>query len=67
MSFRRIKDIDSLHALIEATFLIESVTDLNELAVSIVTTAAELLGARYGALGIAVSYTHLTLPTKRIV
>jgi len=53
MSFRRIKDIDSLHALIEATFLIESVTDLNELAVSIVTTAAELLGARYGALGVA--------------
>ena len=52
MSFRRIKDIDSLHALIEATFLIESVTDLNELAESIVKTAAELLGTRYGALGI---------------
>jgi len=60
MSFRRIKDIDSLHALIEATFLIESVTDLNELAVSIVTTAAELLGARYGALGI-VSADGVTL------
>ncbi|MEI6855876.1 MAG: GAF domain-containing protein, partial [Acidimicrobiaceae bacterium] len=44
--------IDSLHALIEATFLIESVTDLNELAESIVKTAAELLGTRYGALGI---------------
>ena len=32
MSFRHIKDIDSLHALIEATFLIESVTDINELS-----------------------------------
>ena len=60
MSFRRIKDIDSLHALIEATFLIESVTDLNELAESIVKTAAELLGARYGALGV-VSTDGITL------
>ena len=60
MSFRRIKDIDSLHALIEATFLIESVTDLDELSQSIVKTAAELLGARYGALGV-VSTDGITL------
>ena len=55
MSFRRVTDIDSLHALIEATFLIESVTDLNQLTESIVKTAAELLGARYGALGVVSS------------
>ena len=60
MSFRHLKDIDSLHALIEATFLIESVTDINELSESIVKTAAELLGARYGALG-TVSTDGVTL------
>jgi len=53
MAFRNVRDPDRLHALIDAMLLIESDLDLSTLLQSIVGAACELVGARYGALGIS--------------
>jgi len=50
--FRQIRDPDRLHALIEAILLIEVDTSVTTLLTQIVKTATELVGARYGALGV---------------
>lgn len=53
MAFTSIHDPKRLHSLIEAILLIESsTTNLNEMLGQIVETAASLVGAQYGALGI---------------
>ncbi len=52
MSFRRITDPARLHALIDAMLLIETDADLTDLLGLIVTAASQLVGARYGALGV---------------
>jgi len=53
MSFHKVTDPDRLHALIDAMLLIESDLDLSTLLQSIVGAACELVGTRYGALGIS--------------
>ena len=55
MAFHRINDPTRLHALIDAILLIETDDSLNELLARIVETAAQLVGARYGALGVLTS------------
>ncbi len=52
MKFRELRDPDRLHALIDAILLMETDAALNTLLSQIVTTASELVGARYGALGV---------------
>ncbi len=60
MPFHRITDPARLHALIDAMLLIEADADLTDLLTLIVETASELVGARYGALGV-VSADGVTL------
>ena len=55
MAFHQIKDPLRLHALIDAMLLIETDASLNELLRIIVETASQLVGARYGALGVVAS------------
>ena len=58
--FRRIKDPERLQALIEAMLLIEADVDLPGVLRDIVQAAADLAGARYGALGVLdETHTHL--------
>ncbi|MDE3093461.1 MAG: GAF domain-containing sensor histidine kinase [Acidobacteriota bacterium] len=52
MKFRELRDPDRLHALIDAMLLMEADSPLGTLLQQIVTTATELAGARYGALGV---------------
>jgi signal transduction histidine kinase len=52
MAFHRIRDPERLHALIDAILLIEADANLTTLLKSIVESAANLVGARYGALGV---------------
>ena len=52
MPFHRITDPARLHALLDAIMLIETDADLSELLALIVRTASELVGAKYGALGV---------------
>jgi signal transduction histidine kinase len=52
MKFRELRDPDRLHALIDAMLLMEADTALAILLEQIVTTATQLAGARYGALGV---------------
>ena len=52
MAFHRINDPQRLHALIDAILLIETDADLDGLLSRIIETAARLVGARYGALGV---------------
>ncbi len=52
MPFHRITDPARLHALIDAIMLIETDADLSDLLTLIVETASQLVGARYGALGV---------------
>jgi signal transduction histidine kinase len=49
---RKITSLDRLYALIDAMLLIEADAELATLLQRIVTEAAELVGARYGALGV---------------
>ena len=55
MPFHRIKDPERLHGLIEAILLIEADANLTTLLESIVERATNLVGARYGALGVLAS------------
>jgi len=55
MAFHRITDPERLHALIDAILLIETDAHLNDLLRTIVDTASQLVGARYGALGVVAS------------
>ncbi len=55
MSYQRIEDPERLHALIDAILLIEADASLSELLRRVVETAARLVGARYGALGVVAS------------
>ncbi|MDE3065455.1 MAG: GAF domain-containing sensor histidine kinase [Acidobacteriota bacterium] len=55
MVFHKIQDPARLHALIEAILLIEVDTDLDDLLASIVGAAMNMVGARYGALGVVAS------------
>ena len=52
MKFRELRDPDRLHALIDAMLLMETDESLSTLLQQIVATASELVGARYGALGV---------------
>ncbi len=55
MAFHRISDPKRLHALIDAILLIETDANLTTLLESIVESATNLVGARYGALGVLAS------------
>lgn len=55
MVFHRIRDPDRLHALIQALLLIEVDSDLDDLLGTIVDASVEMVGARYGALGVVAS------------
>jgi signal transduction histidine kinase len=50
--FHRIQDPQRLHTLIEAMLLIEAEVDLKSVLTDIVQVAVDLVGARYGALGV---------------
>jgi len=52
MKFRELRDPERLHALIDAMLLMETEAALGSLLRQIVSTATELAGARYGALGV---------------
>ena len=52
MAFHRILDPKRLHALIDAMLLIETDASLSELLQVIINAASQLVGARYGALGV---------------
>jgi len=52
MKFRELRDPERLHALIDAMLLMETEAALSSLLRQIVSTATELAGARYGALGV---------------
>lgn len=55
MPYHHIDDPKRLHALLDAILLIETDAHLNELLRTIIETAAHLVGARYGALGVVSS------------
>lgn len=55
MAFHRITDPDRLHELIDAILEIDSDAKLNDLLGTIVREAAQLVNARYGALGVVSS------------
>ena len=55
MAYHRINEPERLHALIDAIFLIEADASLSTLLSRIVEAAANLVGARYGALGVLAS------------
>ena len=52
MPYHRVTDAAKLHALLDAVMVIESDLDLAGLLHRIVESAIELVGARYGALGV---------------
>lgn len=52
MAFHKINDPERLHALIDAILLIETDADLDGLLTRIIEAASQLVGARYGALGV---------------
>src|ERR1019366_9929535 len=52
VKFRELRDPDRLHALIDAMLLMDTDAALGSLLQQIVSTATELAGARYGALGV---------------
>lgn len=52
MKFHELRDPDRLHALIDAMLLMETDAPLSALLQQIVTTATELAGGRYGAVGV---------------
>ena len=52
VAYHQITDPERLHALIDAIMLIEQEADLTELLADIVKLATNLVGARYGALGV---------------
>lgn len=52
MAFHKVNDPQRLHALIDAILLIEADADLEGLLSRIIETASQLVGARYGALGV---------------
>jgi signal transduction histidine kinase len=55
VAFHRVNDPRRLHALIDAILLIETDADLHDLLQVIVEAATQLVGARYGALGVVTS------------
>jgi signal transduction histidine kinase len=52
VAFHKITDPERLHALIDAILLIETDADLDGLLSRIIETSCQLVGARYGALGV---------------
>lgn len=52
MPFRRIRDVERLQALVGSMLLIEHDLDLQTVLRTIVETAVDLVGARYGAVGV---------------
>lgn len=52
MPFHRIRDVERLQALVGSMLLIEQDLDLQTVLRTIVETAVDLVGARYGALGV---------------
>ena len=52
VAFHKINDPLRLHALIDAILLIEFDADLDELLERIIQAASQLVGAKYGALGV---------------
>jgi len=55
MAFHRIYNPERLHDLIDAILLIESDANLHDLLQAIVKAATQLVGARYGAMGVVSS------------
>jgi signal transduction histidine kinase len=55
VAFHRVNDPRRLHALIDAMLLIETDADLHDLLQVIIEAATQLVGARYGALGVVTS------------
>jgi len=55
VAFHRVNDPRRLHALIDAMLLIETDADLHDLLQIIIEAAAQLVGARFGALGVVTS------------
>ncbi|HEY5120476.1 MAG TPA: GAF domain-containing sensor histidine kinase [Acidimicrobiales bacterium] len=55
MTFHRIYNPERLHELIDAILLIESDASLHDLLKAIVKAATQLVGARYGAMGVIAS------------
>jgi len=55
MAFHRIYNPERLHELIDAILLIESDANLHDLLQAIVKAATQLVGARYGAMGVVSS------------
>ena len=53
VAFHKINDPLRLHALIDAILLIEFDADLDELLERIIQAASQLVGAKYGALGVS--------------
>lgn len=52
MPYHRVRDPDRLHALLDAVLAIETDLELTTLLTRIVEAAVDLVGARYGALGV---------------
>jgi signal transduction histidine kinase len=52
VAFHRVLDPKRLHALIDAMLLIETDANLTDLLRAIIDAASQLVGARYGALGV---------------
>ena len=52
MPYRRIRDVERLHALVGAMLLIGEDLELPTILHTIVQTAVDVVGARYGALGV---------------
>lgn len=52
VAFHKINDPERLHALIDAILLIETDADLDGLLARIIDAACQLVGAKYGALGV---------------
>ncbi|MDE3044577.1 MAG: hypothetical protein KGJ10_07100, partial [Acidobacteriota bacterium] len=52
MAYHRIRDPERLHALIDAMLLIGADGQLSTLLGRIVEASCDLVGARYGALGV---------------
>src|SRR5579863_6689595 len=52
VAFHKINDPQRLHALIDAILLIETDADIDGLLSRIIEAASQLVGARYGALGV---------------
>jgi signal transduction histidine kinase len=71
--FHRIRDVERLQALVGGMLLVEQALDLPRVLRTIVETAIELVGARYGALGVLdetgsglAEFVHVGVPPQDV-